>query len=447
VSEKNPFTWQFRSSNILLSSSLYRYAIFGAFVEATGKRVIVVGGGVIGAAVSARLQEDGHQVLLIERSGIGEGCSSGNSGLVSVSGSVPLASPGLVRSLPRLLLDHGGPLTVNLAYLPRVLPWLVRMIRASAWAEVERISAALARLLEHAQPALLALAERAGCANLIRRFGTLSVFETERSFRAAAPEYELRRRHGVVMQELSAHELREMEPALSNCFDRAFLIPGNAHCVDPLQLVKEIFNYFLRRQGRWLKGSVERIVGRDGDADVHTSDGQRLSADYLVLAAGAWTAGLLRPIGARILLAPHRGYHVMLGSPEMQLTRPLMWGERGFAIVPMLHGIRAAGLVEMADADREPDYRHAERIRSHVQRALPRASFAQTATWMGVRPATPDSLPVIGAVPGFDHILVATGHGHLGLTFSAITGSLIADLISKRRPQVDISSFSVARFA
>ena len=238
-----------------------------------------------------------------------------------------------------------------------------------------------------------------------------------------------------------------MEPALSDCFSRAYLIPGNAHCVDPLRLVKEIFAYFERCQGRSLKATVERVVQRDDGTDVHTSDGRRLSADYLIVAAGAWTTGLLRSLGVRILLAPHRGYHVMLGRPEARLTRPLMWGERGFAIVPMQHGIRAAGLVEIADADRPPDYRHADRIRRHVQRALPHANFTQTATWMGVRPATPDSLPVIGAVPGHDRILVATGHGHLGLTFSAITGRLIADLVSQRTPHVELSSFSAARFA
>ena len=416
-------------------------------MDATGKRVIVIGGGVVGAAISAHLQEAGHQVTLVERDGIGEGCSSGNSGLISISGSVPLATPGLVKALPRLLFDRNGPLTVNAAYLPRMLPWFARMIRVSAWAEVERISAALARLLEHAQPAMLALAERAGCADLFRRVGTLSVFETERSFREAAPAYDLRRKHGVAMQEVSAGELREMEPALSNCFHRAILVPGNAHCVDPLRLVKEIFAYFQRRQGRSLKATVKSIAWREDGAEVHTSDGQVLTAEYLVVAAGAWTKDLLRSLGVCILLAPHRGYHVMLGRPKVQLTRPLMWGERGFAVVPMQHGIRAAGLVEIADADAKPDYRRAEVIRGHVQRALPQADFAETTTWMGVRSATPDSLPVIGAVPGRERLLVATGHGHLGLTFSAITGRIIADLVSQRPPGIELSSYGVARFA
>jgi D-amino-acid dehydrogenase len=415
-------------------------------VDAEGKRVIVIGGGAVGTAVSVHLQEAGHQVLLVERGGIGEGCSAGNSGLVSVSGSVPLATPRLVRSLPRMLVDRSGPLTVNAAYLPRVLPWFARMVRASTWTEVERISAALAQLLKHAQVALLALAERAGCAGLIRRLGTLSVFETEHSFRAAARDYELRRNHGVVMREVSARELREMEPALSNCFNRPILIPGNAHCIDPLQLVKEIFAYFQRCQGRSVKATVKRIVGCEGGAEVHTSDGQQLTAEYLVVAAGAWTKELLRSIGVQTQLAPYRGYHVMLPRPGAQLTRPLMWGERGFAIVPMQNGLRAAGPVEIADPDRRPDFRHAEKIRGHVHRALPNANFSEMTTWMGVRAATPDSLPVIGAVPGHDRIFVATGHGHVGLTLSAITGRLIADLVCHRTPDVDLSSFSVGRF-
>ncbi len=416
-------------------------------MEAAGKRVIVVGGGVIGTSVAAHLQEAGHNVLLVERNGVGEGCSSGNSGLVSISGSIPLASPGLVRALPRLLFDKRGPLTVSAAYLPRMLPWFARMLKVSSWSEVQRISAALALLLEPAQRALLDLAERAGCASLIRRLGTLSVFETEQDFRAAAPQYALRRRHGVAMQEVSAGELRDMEPALSDCFNRAILIPGNAHCLDPLQLVKQIFAYFQRCQGRSLKATVQRIGMDQGEAEAHTSDGQRLTADCLVLAAGAWTKDLLRSIGVRILLAPHRGYHIMLSRPAVQLNRPLMWSDRGFAIVPMQHGIRAAGLVEIAAADRPPNFRRAELIRGHVQRALQRVDFAQMTTWMGVRPATPDSLPVIGAVPGHDRIYVATGHGHLGLTFSAITGGIIADLVTQRAPRVDLSSFSLARFA
>ena len=408
--------------------------------------VVVIGGGIVGAAAAAAIVETGRQVVLVERAEIGGGCSSGNSGLIALSGCVPHALPGVLGRLPRYLLSRSGPLSIRPGHLLTSLPWLVAMVRASRLQSVKRIAAALATMQAHAKRAAQDLARAAGCSDLIRDTGTIYVFDSEQAHRDARLAFSLRRDNGVALQDLSGDELRELEPGAPSIFRRGVLVPGNAYCGNPERFVKAVGRLFEGRHGRIVRATVKAIEPTGRGARVHTDAASTIDADVVVVAAGAWSGSLVRPLGAELLIAPHRGYHVMVAGASDRVTYPLLWEQKGFAIVPMEQGLRAAGTVEIAPADDPPDPRRAEQIAVQLGRAMPGLDLSKATRWMGVRPATPDSLPYIGRFNGHANILVAAGHNHLGFSLGPVTGEAIRDLIVGRRPSFDISPMAVDRF-
>ncbi len=163
-----------------------------------------------------------------------------------------------------------------------------------------------------------------------------------------------------------------------------------------------------------------------------TDDGE-LAVDEAVVAAGIWSSDLVKPFGVRPMLAAERGYHLMLSNPQISLRRPILAGDDRFVVTPLKGGIRLAGTAEFADVDAKPDWRRADILMGLAKTILPQINGEETATrWMGPRPSTPDSLPIIGRTPKNSHIVCAFGHGHLGLTLGAVTAEIIADIIARR---------------
>ena len=168
--------------------------------------------------------------------------------------------------------------------------------------------------------------------------------------------------------------------------------------------------------------------------------------DHLVIAAGAfskrWAAALAGPVP----LDSERGYHLMLAEPGIDLRTPVLSGDYRFGIVPLDGGIRIAGTAKLARIGAPPSYTRAERLLPIARRMIPGLDGENRTRWMGHRPSTPDSLPVICRSPRFPSVLLAFGHGHLGLTLGAITGRLIADIIAGRELPVDLAEYDIRRF-
>lgn len=411
------------------------------------KRVIVVGAGIVGTCVAEALQRRGHIVTLIERSGVGEGCSAGNGGMISISGCVPLGRMATLANFPQYFFNPNGSVSIGGLHFLKNLPWFARFLRVAAPKTVERIAGNLARLLRESQSALFDLADRAGCNDLLRRSGSLYVYQSQRAFRNAQEGFRLRRQFGIEMEELTGAELRRLEPALAPIFDCAVRIPGNAYCRDPFLLVKAIHAEYSRLQGRTMAGDVGRIAPSGSGVRAYLEDGHSIEADCVVVAAGVWTRELLRGLGVRLLLDAHRGYNVSTTDRAVGLTHPLIWEEQGFGITPMQGGLRAAGTVEIVGLSTPPNPRRPEQIRRLLSKAVSDVDLTGCKTWMGSRPMTPDTLPIIGAIAGHPNIYAATGHGHLGLSMAAVTGRIVADLVSAGRSEIDIAALSPNRFS
>jgi len=410
-------------------------------------RAVVAGAGVVGVCSALYLQREGWNVTLVDPDGPGEGCSFGNAGLLADTAVVPVATPDILASVPKMLLDPMAPLAIRWSYLPKLAPWLLRFLAASRPSRVEEISQALAticaRVFEDFQP----LIADAGAQDLVQRRGYLGAYRNPAKLAGMRWELALKRSRGMKAEELGPEELRQLEPALARDVVGGYFLPGCGHTVNPLALTQRFVAAFERLGGTVRRARVVDFTdfGEDGPRAVVT-DGGQLLCDLVVIAAGAYSRTLAARLGADVPLDTERGYHTVIADPGIQLRLPLMCGDGSFGITPMATGLRLAGTVELGGTEAAPNHRRLEPMRAHAKALLPGLKVEGGTQWMGRRPSMPDSLPVIGRSPQHRNVLLAFGHGHLGLTLSAPTGRLIADLASERTPAIDVTPFRPERF-
>ena len=404
--------------------------------------VIVIGAGVVGLGCAYHLRKDGHAVTVVDRDPEGDKCSFGNAGGIGITEVVPAAVPGVFWRVPGWLLDPLGPLALRPSHAPRLLPWLLRFSRSAAPREVRRISAALAALNLRVYDDLLPMLAETGLAGELYRKGALSVYESEAGYQRDRAEWDLKRSLGIETAEISGDEARRMEPALGPIVERAIVTPQWGHVTDPKRIVDGLRRWLRTNGVNFERGEVSALAA----GAVTLADGRRLSASTLVVAAGAWSGMLARGIGDRVLLESERGYNTTLPAPAVALEREIIFAERKFTATPLALGLRIGGAAEFAGLTAAPNYRRSRALVTLARRYLPGLAAEGGTEWMGHRPATPDSLPVIGPSPRDARVLYAFGHGHVGLTLAATTGRLIADLLAARPSVVDLAPYSIARF-
>ena len=411
------------------------------------RRVTVIGAGIVGLATALSLKLDGHDVTLIDPREPGTATSFGNAGAIVTGGVVPTATPGLWRRVPKMLLDPMSPLKIRWSYLPRLAPWLIRFLDAGRAPNALRISAELATLTAPCLDAHHRLARLAGAMEVLKPVGWLKVYRDQAAFAGTAYDRGLMDRAGVAYEVLDADELRQLEPGLSRDFTIGLFQPGASFVSTPYDLSRAYFRAFAERGGRHLQEEVTGFAFDGGRPSAVVTDRGRYELDVLVIATGAWSRRLARQLGSKIPLDTERGYHLNIARVEGPvLNRPTVIGGPQFVLCPMADGIRLTAGVELAGLEAEPDFRRIRALLPLARQALPGLSGEVTREWMGHRPSTPDSKPVIGRSPHHRDVYFAFGHGHMGLSLSAITGRLIADLVSGRQPPVPLAPFAADRF-
>ena len=410
------------------------------------RRFTVVGAGIVGVCCGYALLRDGHRVTLIDRDEPGRGCSFGNGGIIQIGASVPVATPGMLRQVPRMLLDPNGPLVIRWPCLPRLAPYLLRFIASARPELVERISIAIAALLDGAIDAFRDSLGAANALDAITGTGELYVYQSEAAYQGARAAHDMRRRRGVWVENLTANEVRQLVPAIGPSVRRGVFLPDCMTAANPYHLTTRLVDAFRRDGGVVHRETLRDIeIGPDRRLTLLTDAGRR-GTDGLVLATGAWSRQWAAKLGTRIPMDSERGYHVMLSDPGVELRVPVISGDHRFGITPMAGGIRVAGTAELASLDAPPNYRRAEMMLPLARSLLPDLRVESRDNWMGHRPSTPDSLPVIGRAPDFPEAFFAFGHGHLGLTLGPITGKLIADLAAGRPSPLDMEPYAAERF-
>jgi D-amino-acid dehydrogenase len=402
--------------------------------------VVVIGAGVVGLSIALEAQARGLTVRVIDRTGVCAGASAGNAGALALTDILPLASPRIIRQAPKWLLDPLGPLSVPPRYALKIAPWMLRFWRASWPAQVRASTIAQTGLMALSKAALEPFMAAHGLMPMLRKDGQLQVYESQAEFNASLPGWAIREAAGMEVQHLTGDAIAARQPGLSPRFTHATFTPGWWSVTDPLDYTQALADRFRTQGGEMLIANATRLL-TDG---VETSAG--VLTGRVVLAAGAHSHQLARTVGVKIPLETERGYNTTLPPGAFDLRCQVTFGGHGFVVVRLTSGIRVGGAVELGGLELPPNYARAEAMLTKAKRFLPGLNTSGGTQWMGFRPSLPDTLPAIGALPGTPNTLCAFGHGHLGLTQSAGTAQIIANLLTGQQPGLDLSPFAPSRF-
>lgn len=407
----------------------------------------MVGAGIVGLCMAWHLVKRGAVVTVFDPNPPGSGCSSGNAGAFSPGSIIPMATPRTVLSAPAMLLQPSGALHVPPRYWLAAAPWLMRFVASATPSKINAASHALASLLRDAVKRHTEMLGEMEALDLVRFTGHLHLYRNEKQLAKDAPDWETRRRHGIAVERLSRAGIEALEPGIDPAYQIGMVLPQHGMTIDPFVMATTIAGETARRQVRFVRDSAMRLVIEGRKIVGIEAGGQVHRADHTVVSAGMWSRELLRTVGYDVPLESQRGYHIDVVDPGVAPQRPIIPSDRKVFITPMEGRLRVAGTVELLGLEAPPTEKRARLLLNDLAAVYPQIRLDSLQdSWMGHRPCLPDSLPVLGRTAKWDGLWCAFGHGHLGLTGAAVTGSLIADLLSGGDIGIDLRPFSIDRF-
>lgn len=406
----------------------------------------MIGAGIVGLCSARYLLDRDFEVVVFDPHEPGSGCSFGNAGVLSAWSCVPLSMPGEWKLASRWLLDPLGPLSIRWRYLPLITPWLLKFVRAGRRARIAALSDAMFALNNPCVEHFRQLLRGSGHEDLIRDSAYVHLYRDPKNADVDLPAYRLRRQHGASVRVLSAGDLGEIEPAVSKEYRAGLMIENQGRTINPARLCRVIAEDVRRRGGTIIQAKVRALKPRDGDGVALDLGGESRVVDNVVVAAGAWSSQLVEPLGLRIPLESGRGYHLMYANSGIELNNSVVDNDFHFAASSMETGLRISGMMEFAGLDAPESERRYSILAKLARRMVPDLDGDPCDRWMGHRPVVPDTLPVIGPLPRHPAILLAFGHGQLGLTGAPMTGRIVAALAAGEKPNIDLRPYRPERF-
>jgi D-amino-acid dehydrogenase len=408
------------------------------------KSILVIGGGLVGAASALRLQASGIATTLIDSGDKRRGASFGNAGHIGTEQVMPWSTWPNLLSAPLHLFGFGGPLDFRWSDIGRWLPWSLRFMAASDPKRVAASHAALTALLHDAMGAWQRLEKLARVPGMVRPHGQANVYM---SANAGDKARELWARTPIgtcSYREMSTDELARYDGVLRERPASGLHFDGTGQVSDPQGARDSILAKFTGLGGETITDGVATL---DTNGSVRTQSGKQLNAGALLIACGAWSAPLMRQLGATAPLIGERGYSMQSVEHNWPDDLPTtIFEERSVVLSRFTNGLRTTSFLEFGDPSAPPDPRKWARLAKHLDELG--VQFSKTPDrWVGPRPTLPDYVPAIGRLKHAPKVLYAFGHAHLGLTESAITSELIEALATDRPPPVDLAPFAIERFS
>lgn len=412
----------------------------------SSQTVAVIGAGIVGVSSAIWLQRSGYKVILIDKIGPAGGTSYGNGGVLVSSGVVPVNSPGLIKNAPGMLLKSDSPLFIHWPYIFKLLPWLLSYIKRANASDALKVAKALKPILHQSFENHHALAKDTGAEKWIEASDYVFVYENKAAFKKDAFAWSLRKKMGLVWDEMEGEAFNEYDPVFKNSDKYAVRFADHGRITDPEKYVIDLAKHFVQQGGELIIKSVDDIVKQNGKViGVKTDDGV-IDCDKAVITSGVWSKEIAEKQGVNIPMESERGYHIDLINSSITPRASMMLTAGKFVIAPMDGRLRCAGIVEFGGLETPPNKAPYELLKKHIHRVFPDIKYDRIDEWMGHRPAPADSIPFIGEFENTKGLYGAFGHHHVGLGGGAKTGRIIADLVSGADIDIDMKPYKIERF-
>lgn len=416
------------------------------------RSVIICGGGVIGLSCAYYLAREGWRVTVVERNAEGaDTCAHGSAGFVSPSHVIPLAAPGMVWKGLKWMMSSRSPFYIKPRLDGDLMRWGWLFARACNERHVRRSAPVLRDLCLESRKMFVDWADITGNAFALKTEGLLNLCQTQEGLDhethgLAALANEL----GIEAQVLDAAQTAALEPGARLAVVGSVYFPIDAH-ITPRRLMAAL-QALLKDMGVKFSSNTSIYGWRtEGGriAGVSTTAGD-LFADEYVLAGGSWSPAMVAGLGLRLPMQAGKGYSLTIEKPRFQLSKALILTERRVAVTPMGETLRFGGTMEISGHSDNVRPERVEQIITAARAFFPEitaADFAGLKPWYGYRPVTPDGMPYLGRLGRYANLATASGHAMLGLTLAPVSGLLIAELLSGRKPSVDLTLLNPNRFA
>ena len=415
------------------------------------KKIVIIGAGTIGLHCAYFLKEDGYDVEVIESGSEHDekGCSYGNCGFIVPSHFIPLASPQMLRSGLKMIFDRTGPLYLPLLRNFRHIPWFISFMLTSCHKTDNKSVRLLYQMNEESRKLYVQLNEISGNTSELTKNGLIMASATEKGFHEEIELTEIARKLGIKTQILDPQSLKRIEPETNFNLAGAVLYESDAH-INPLKHMRWLKRY-LKQQGVIFhyQTIANRIrTERNKMTGVETNNGT-FSGDEYVMATGASSSQLAKTIGIRLPVLPGKGYSIDLPKPDLKLHIPIILTEARVAITPLSNTVRLGSGMEFNGKTGQLRLKRIQAVldrTAEVFPTLPKMKAGELVVWEGLRPVTPDGIPMIGRIRKYENLMVATGHAMMGVSLGPITGKIINDLISGYKIDFDMQLLDPNRF-
>lgn len=412
------------------------------------KKVVIIGGGIIGLSSAYYLKKAGMDVTVIEKEELGKACSQGNQGWVCPALHEPVPAPGLMTESFKMLLQRDSPLYIKPTAMPQLSSWLSQFMKYCNECDFRAGEAALLTLSQSTLSLFDSL-QQEGIKFELHRKGILFAFLSQENLQKKFKRFEeVARVFGHEQPVLkNSEEIQEIEPSLSTSVQGGILLTEQYH-VRPESLAQGIVNK-LKEMGVNLYLNTEVVdLEREDDRIVSIkTKSESINSDYFLLAAGAWSGTLAKKMGYTLPLTGGKGYSITIQNPSTKINRPLYLGDLKTGITPFNEALRMGGTMELSGINTTLDRKRIQGIRSAVSKYLKEdIKGDKEDEWVGMRPMTPDGLPVLGKVPKLNNMYIATGHGMVGVAMAPATGKILSELIVSGETEFKISPFAPSRF-
>ncbi|HEK21798.1 MULTISPECIES: NAD(P)/FAD-dependent oxidoreductase [unclassified Mucilaginibacter] len=411
--------------------------------------VLIIGGGIIGLSSAYYLQKAGHKVTLLDKGDLVDNCSSGNAGMIVPSHFIPLAAPGMIKQGIRWMFDSKSPFYVKPSLNPQLISWGLKFMKYANDKHVQNSAVPLRDLSLLSKKLYSTLGAETGIDFGLSDKGILMFYKTEQAAEEEAHLAHKAKELGLDMDVLTPEQCKALQPELNLDVLGAVHYRCDGH-IYPNALIQGLIKYLQEHGVEIHWNQMVTRIEKSGKkiTKVFTGD-KEWTADQYVIAGGSWSPAVAKMVDIKAPLMPGKGYSFMVPEPQNRMTIPALLAEARVAITPMNGHLRYGGTMELDKINNRINMKRVEGIVESVPKYFPDLHPQVPAVkdiWYGFRPASPDGLPYIGRSGKYDNLIVATGHGMMGLSLGPATGYLVNEVVSEKNTAINISAFSPDRF-